>query len=636
MYQYLSMKNASIGYLLVALALCVWAYYPGLSGTFIFDDVANISDNNFLKIEQFSFEELWQATWSGYSGPLKRPVSMLSFSINHLFTGMDPLWMKITNLVIHIFNAIVLLFLCKELLPRLNGINQKYLFVAPYIISGLWLVHPINVTSVSYIVQRMTSLSAGFILIAMYFYLKLRNSGCMEKKHYLFGLLVLISWLFGLLSKETALSLSIYIFVIEWCVYNFRTNSKSEKKYLLILLSLIALPWVIGLAYIAYDPSHALRAYNYREFTITERVLTEFRIVVDYLKLILVPDIRNMGLYHDDLIISKSILSPLSTLLCILLVMSSLCVAVIVKKRFPLICLGILWFFGGHLLESTIYPLELVFMHRNYLPSIGILFVLIGLGVGIYQNYRNLFKVIITLVLLAFSICTHSLAVHWSGDYRMLVLEAMNHPNSVRANFRAGQVFKVYAITVDEPEQKAQYREEAFKYFDNIRELNKKEFSGELGKLETYLQLKVEPPQEFIEELVSGLYSSKLDVSIISILKSVKNCIVAGGCLLSAEDYHRVLEAALNNRYMTGDIRRRLLIIHAEYLAKGQGNIDAAITTVLEALIVHPTPDDLMILALYYEEGGYPEQVERTINYLETQDKYGRFNKFIKEVRERL
>ena len=366
--------------LLFSIILSIWIYYPGLSGAFVFDDNPNIVDNGYLKIDQFSFEDLWQASISSSSGPLRRPVSMLSFAINHVLTGMDPWWMKVTNLCIHIFNALILLLVLRQVFTRLYQNNEKIVMIAPLIITTVWLVHPIHITSVSYIVQRMTLLSATFVLLALYGYLKLRALKLCGWRSYLLSLSILIFWLLGLFSKETAVLLSIYIFVIEWCLYGFRSESRQEKIHLSTLWILLAIPWVGAFIYILYQPSFILDGYVQRDFIIVERVLTEFRIVIEYLRLIIIPDIRHMGIFHDDIVLSRSLLNPVSTLLSLLLIIGLLVLAIRLKPKLALFSLGILWFFGGHVLESSIYPLEIMFLHRNYLPSVGILLVLTEVG----------------------------------------------------------------------------------------------------------------------------------------------------------------------------------------------------------------------------------------------------------------
>jgi hypothetical protein len=179
---------------------------------------------------------------------------------------------------------------------------------------------------------------------------------------------------------------------------------------------MIAAPWLLALVYLIYNPERLLSHYGFRDFTVIERVLTEFRIVIDYFRLIVLPNVGDMGLYHDDIIVSTSLFHPVSTLLSLLLIVGLLVSAFYAKAKYPLFSLGILWFFGGHILESTVYPLDLMFLHRNYLPSIGIFLALAELAIAVYRLRRKFVLVVVMSLFLMFSLCTRSLAHHWSGD----------------------------------------------------------------------------------------------------------------------------------------------------------------------------------------------------------------------------
>jgi protein O-mannosyl-transferase len=619
--------------MLLTLILSVWAYFPGLDGIFIFDDYHNIVSNDDLKIEQFAVEDLWQASLSNSSGPLKRPVAMLSFAINHVLTGMDPWWMKLTNLFIHLINGLLVFFLVRKLFNQSNDNNRGSRVLIPYFIAGFWLVHPINVTAVSYIVQRMASLSATFVLLAIICYLKLREGKQLDWKSYVLSLSVLFFWLLGLLTKETAILLSLYIFAIEWCVYRFKTNSKNESTLFRILWALLATPWICVLLYVVYDPSFILNGYESRNFTLIERLLTESRIVSEYIKLIIIPNINNMGLFHDDIVISTSIISPISTLLSIGLLVSLLILAIKVRKKYALFSLGMFWFLGGHILESTVYPLELMFLHRNYLPSIGILMMIAVVIDQLYEKHRKLFSIGAIIVLLGFSLSTRSLAYQWSGDLRILLMEVMNNPNSVRANFKAGQVFKYYAMVSSQGIQRDKYKSKAIEYFNNIQKNDPENITGALGILETHLKLKEVPPRILIEQLIQELSVAKIDRGVINLFMSFKVCFIETECTLKSEDFERLIDALLSHRYIGNDIKRLMLIIKAEYFFEYHANVDIAIPLLLEAIILDSNLEDFMLLTQYYEEGGYFEQMERTINYLEEHDKLGRYKKFIRQSR---
>jgi len=158
-------------------------------------------------------------------------------------------------------------------------------------------------------------------------------------------------------------------------------------------------------------------------------------------------------------------------LLSMLLITGILTSAIYAKQKCPLYSLGVFWFFGGHLLESTVIPLELMYLHRNYLPSIGIFLVLTEVGLCLYKNYRILTVIAALIFLLSFSICTRFLAYQWSDDYSMMIVEAMHNPKSIRANFKAGQTLKYYAIVTPPGKQKDEFKTKAIEYFKRIEKL---------------------------------------------------------------------------------------------------------------------------------------------------------------------
>lgn len=156
-------------------------YAPGFSGSFLFDDELNITANERVQIESLSFDALKQAAFSTKSGPLARPLSMLSFALNHYFHGLAPFYFKLTNLIIHLVTGLALFFalrLLLELFRRRHGVftesHRDWIVLA---VAATWLLHPLNLTSVLYIVQRMTALAALFSLLSMvlYFYGRLRQ-----------------------------------------------------------------------------------------------------------------------------------------------------------------------------------------------------------------------------------------------------------------------------------------------------------------------------------------------------------------------------------------------------------------------------------------------------------------------------
>src|SRR5690606_38727533 len=104
----------SLAALLVLEALVYW---PGLRGGFVFDDYPNIVDNRLLHVDwNDGWREWLAAAFSSPASALQRPLASLTFAVNHALTGLDPYWMKLANLGIHLLNAWLVLLLCHQVL----------------------------------------------------------------------------------------------------------------------------------------------------------------------------------------------------------------------------------------------------------------------------------------------------------------------------------------------------------------------------------------------------------------------------------------------------------------------------------------------------------------------------------------
>jgi tetratricopeptide (TPR) repeat protein len=238
----------------------------------------------------------------------------------------------------------------------------------------------------------------------------------------------------GLLCKESAALLPLFVLTLELTLfvdeapwrYRLRLSARTRGAILAALLVIATgmLVWAINL----FMPLYAAR-----DFTMSERLLTESRVLVFYLSLILFPRINGFGLHHDDILLSTSLITPWTTLPAILGLIGLLVWAYLARKELPLLTLGVLWFFVGHLLESTIIPLEITHEHRNYLAGVGILLAVICL---LDYGHRKLNRKvwIIYPVFASILVGTTLLrATQWS-DYNSLTrYQAFHHPKSARA-----------------------------------------------------------------------------------------------------------------------------------------------------------------------------------------------------------
>lgn len=425
-------------FILLACA-CAIIYSPGIYGPFIFDDLSNITGNSFLQIQNLSFSSLYSSATAGHAGPLKRPVAMISFALNYYFAGgYTASAFKITNIVIHCINTVLVFILCQQLLKRCATTvnhtldNTVTLWLAASI-SLIWALHPINLTSVLYVVQRMTSLSTLFSLACIILFISARNHWFKHAFSWRTASLLLgslTSLLLALFSKENAVLIPLIILLIELVLFQhekpwslFNPLPKSYKRLIwagVFSFCLFTFLWAID---------YASGGFNNRPFTMLERVLTESRVLCFYISLILIPRINGFGLFHDDIAISTTLFSPWTTILSIAFILLLLTAAFYYRKKKPLFALGIGWFFIGHLLESTFFPLEIAHEHRNNLPSIGIILAAFSLIPFVKLDSK---KVTVSVILIALILgsTTWLRAKQWGGYQTLAYYEAEHHPNS--------------------------------------------------------------------------------------------------------------------------------------------------------------------------------------------------------------
>jgi len=432
---------------IVLSAVAYLVYSPGLSGPFVFDDLSNILANPTLHNIKPGFASFYAAAQSNDSGLLGRPLSMLSFAINAALFQFDTYYYKLTNLMIHIFNGLLLGTLAYRLLNSLNQrqqhaaqVTSNHLRLVSLLATGLWLYHPLNLTTVLYVVQRMNSLATLFIVAGLLCYVIGRERVLSGNKTGLWLLLTLPLWtVLAVFSKENGALLPAFVLLIEVLVFRFKAAPTTGKAFRWLFALTVALPIMAGLLLLIFKLD-AFLDYTRYPFTLEQRFLTETRVLWFYLSLIVIPNISRMGLYHDDFALSTGLLEPFSTLPAIAGIIALIALAIALRNRAPLIALGIFWYFLGHSLESSIFPLELIHEHRNYLPQFGLILALVFYVLYPYQRrqestnnaYAQHAFIIIFTALAAYG--NYARAQHWQTSWSLAAQEVRAHPNSIRAN----------------------------------------------------------------------------------------------------------------------------------------------------------------------------------------------------------
>lgn len=396
--------TATSRFLLPALLCAIAAsllYCFGLGGDFLIDDRPTITLNGAVHLTSLDGDSLSKAAYSFYAGNGTRALPMLTFALDHWRAGLDPTAFKVTNITIHGVTTLALAFLLRLLLSLAGWPPRRGAYCA-LAISLAWALHPLQVSSVLYIVQRMQTMGTLFLVLALWAYLTARQAqmeGRGSRGHWL---VVALLWCLALACKEDSVLLPAYALLLELMVLHFRARSPVlanglRKGYLLATVAGAAL-----FLFVLVPHYWRWEAYPFRDFSTPERLLTQARVLVMYLGQIVFPLPGHMPFFYDGLQPSRGLLQPPGTLWSLLLLTALGVIAWLCRKRRPLFTLGIALFFAGHFVSSNVVGLELVFEHRNHFALVGVLIAVADLIMAAADKWRLPARAtgIITVVLL--------------------------------------------------------------------------------------------------------------------------------------------------------------------------------------------------------------------------------------------
>lgn len=561
-------------FLLVVLA-SVGLMWPALFGAFLLDDNANLDSLFSLKAGDGWLD------WAGFvvggrSGPGGRPLSLLSFALQHAFWPGLPSHYKVVNLALHVINGLLLHRLIMKT-GRLAAWPEYRTHGLAVLAPMVWLLHPIQVSTVFYVIQRMTLLTALFVLAGMLVYLKGREWMAADRDSlvwqnrglFLCGMGLMVGGLLAVLSKENGALLPIFLLVMETTLLSNLPWPERLKHWRTMVLHG---PWVLMVIYIIVQWNNLLSYYVSRNFSMTERLLTELRIVTEYLKQIISPRIGGFSLFHDDYVISHSLTQPLSTLGSLIFLSSLALAALLLRHRMGWISFGILWFFAGHLMESTIFPLELYFEHRNYLPLFGIAFMLVWSILSLYHRTRNIRGKVLTGILGMVIVgqmvfVSRAESVLWGDPFRQAMVWGHERPNSARALLQMGKL--LYS---------ADLVDVTLELFDKYQGLNPEDPTAQLVKLKIlcdHPESGIVVDGAFIQEVTRKQGGNK--ATIVGILEFTVMVYEKGQCkVLDAGTLLKILLGYLQNPSYGGAISQNNLHLLVGRVYARMGNLNAS------------------------------------------------------------
>lgn len=431
--------------ILALLAFTTLIYYPGLSGSFIFDDTSNIVDNPAVHMESPSAETLSEAA-TAYGDRLPhRPLATISLAFDYWMWAGDPFGFKLTNLGLHLLITLAALILANQLF-RLGGMQTglRAPFWAALAVAALWAVHPLQVSTVLYVVQRMEMLAALFIILSLVAYIqgRVRLRSGKGGGGWLIGLSGLCT-LVAISSKETGILAPFFMLALELFIFRFAASDARLSKLLklafgvLVILSLgIYVLWVIP-EFVFGD------RFVKRDFTWYERLVTQFRVLPMYIGWVLFPATDQYLFYYDQFQHSEGLLRPVTTLLGGLFLLSLAVGAWTLRNHAPLIALGIVWFLVAHALTSNLVSLELVFEHRNYFASLAVLITITAMlaKLGALQHCWTSAAALCLVLVLGLGSLTAIRSATWGDPMNLALHHVEINPLSERAGLDLAELY---------------------------------------------------------------------------------------------------------------------------------------------------------------------------------------------------
>lgn len=422
--------------------LVAWAYWPGLSGPFLFDDFGNLDVlGTYGRIRDWP-TFLYYIT-SGNADPTGRPVALLSFLFDARDWPADPWPFKRTNLLLHLLNGGLLARTVARLQAGLRRRNHAFATSpwTPLLAAALWAAHPFFVSTTMYVVQREAMLPMTFVMLALLAWdraVLAFDTGRTARGWSWTILGVGTATLLAGLSKANGFLAPTLAGLVYLACLRPATASANRRHTDTAAWLCLGLPTLLVLAYLAHTawqlwPLPVLRT---RDWTLPERLLSEPRALWSYAGQWLLPRAGGGGVYVEGFAASRGWLTPWTTLPAMLGLLACAAGAIAFRRRFPILCLAVLFFLAAHLLESTTIPLELYFEHRNYLPM-----ALFGwplahflLRPGNYLRYR---AAAAFLLLTALLLLTHMRATTWGNPALLSMLSANYEHDSARAQVSA-------------------------------------------------------------------------------------------------------------------------------------------------------------------------------------------------------
>jgi tetratricopeptide (TPR) repeat protein len=423
-------------------------YSNTLYSPFVFDDGPSITRNPTIKDMNNFF-----GSSTGYHKYPTRYVGYITFALNYHFGGLDPFWYHVVNLLIHIANAVLLYYVLRATfrVPFLQrAVSEEISRMVSTTAGILFLVHPVQTEAVTFIVQRVTSLTAMFCLFSMLFYIKsMLLLPDFKIKSYLYYGLSVIFCVCAMKTKEISL-----VFPAVLILYECLFFDKKIKQRVFLLLPYCVTLLIIPVSLVNFnapvekvlaDVGTITRVQT--DMSRWDYLLTQISVVATYIRLLLLPIDQNLDydypIYHS-LFHSRVFLSAI-----LLLSIVGIAVWSYLRSRrgesagLRVISFGILWFFITLSVESSVMPIvDVIFEHRLYLPSAGA-FISFATAMSLVPRRWKRRTLAGALILVVGTLCiaTYNRNETWKDDLTLWSDTVKKSPLKARPHYNLGNSY---------------------------------------------------------------------------------------------------------------------------------------------------------------------------------------------------
>lgn len=590
---------------IIALLVVGWLVYrPALSGTFLLDDMSNLGDLRFVDDTRSALHFVL----SGSAGPLGRPLALASFLPQASAWGTDAEPFLRINILIHLLNGLLIFAFARQL--GLIAVRERrdatFLALA---VTALWLFMPLLASSSLMIVQRMTTMSATFVLAGLNGYMIARSWLDRKPAAALAGMsaTLVVATLLAVFTKENGILLPVFLLVLEATILSPPRflNTTVWRTWLGIFL---AAPTLFILVFLVTRVPYTDGTIATRDFTAAERLFAEARILWEYLLHAFVARGERLGPFHESRR-AGAVLSQPSNILAVAAWLFAIAAALRYRRYFPVAAFAVLWFIGGHLLESTTIPLELYFEHRNYLPIIGPVFALCYSVFWVSGRYRLLSRAALTLYALVNAGILFSITSMWGQPLVAATYWHEQDPASVRAatTLASRQLSTVGPAAATETLRRFARQNPEHAYI-RIPELNlacTMAPQGNHTELVGYLETSL--PSVAFSLTTGEMLDELLTASVASRCRDVQPSTVAG-----------LADAVMENPRYSASIRyNQFHLMLLARIARGSGNTDATLEYLERAMELAPSDDLHMMTVTTLVDAGRFEEAREFIHRAE-------------------